>query len=290
MARRGFFAQLFDWLSRHPIAQVSTHIDRVRQNGRRLVAADAYRLLVATRRNAEQNADHYDFAMFVPDRELSVHASLHLADLSSRQTLFQALDRINGDDPGPLAPSTRPDPAAACRSAGLHDRRIHDPSAGRLVPSDHGVTLQFREFLVLAALAQAPAKPPHRCDVRRVTNAVDGGEARKVQPIQRLILQLLITQPPQVMDHQQLQQQQAINRPPITVGRGLVYRKVLAKQYSRRDLGHRRQRIAESSQLAQRLQGIQDDELNGDGRYTAAPSQQICRKDVFTAFDLALSN
>lgn len=97
-ARRGFSAQLFDLLNCHLIAQVGTHIDRFRWNGLRLVAADATRLLVSTRSNAELTADHYAFAMFLPGSELTLHASLHPADGSERQMLFEALDQINSDD------------------------------------------------------------------------------------------------------------------------------------------------------------------------------------------------
>jgi hypothetical protein len=41
------------------------------------------------------SADHYAFALFLPGAELTLHASLHPADGSERQMLFEALDELD---------------------------------------------------------------------------------------------------------------------------------------------------------------------------------------------------
>lgn len=94
-ARRGFSARLFHLASQHLLELASTHIDIARWNGLRVVAADASRLRVSTRSNAELTPDHYAFALFLPGAELTLHASLHPADASERQMLFEALDELD---------------------------------------------------------------------------------------------------------------------------------------------------------------------------------------------------
>jgi hypothetical protein len=91
-ARRGLSADLFELARAHLIALAQPHIDSMRWNGLRLVAADGSRLRVGTRRGHELRADHYAFALFLPGAELTLHAVLHPADGAERQMLFEALD------------------------------------------------------------------------------------------------------------------------------------------------------------------------------------------------------
>jgi hypothetical protein len=92
--RRGFSAQLFDRLNDTLMELARPFIDRHRWQGLRVVAADGSRLQVSTRRGADLQADHYAFALYLPGSELTLHASLHAADGSERQMLFEALDVI----------------------------------------------------------------------------------------------------------------------------------------------------------------------------------------------------
>ena len=96
-ARKGFSATLFRFANQHLLTLARPQIDAARWNGLRVVAADASRLRVSTRANARLSADHYAFALFLPGAELTLHASLHPADGSERQMLFEALDEL---DPG----------------------------------------------------------------------------------------------------------------------------------------------------------------------------------------------
>ncbi len=73
-------------------------IDAQRWHGLRVVAADGSRLSVSTRRGADLLPDHYAFALFLPGAELTLHASLHAADGSERQMLFEALDATQTQD------------------------------------------------------------------------------------------------------------------------------------------------------------------------------------------------
>jgi Transposase DDE domain len=91
-ARRGLSAELFELARTHLISLAQPHIDSMRWNGLRLVAADGSRLRVGTRRGHELRADHYAFALFLPGPELTLHAALHPADGAERQMLFEALD------------------------------------------------------------------------------------------------------------------------------------------------------------------------------------------------------
>ena len=94
-ARQGFSARLFHLASRRLLELASPLIDAARWNGLRVVAADASRLRVSRRSNASLPADHYAFALFLPGTELTLHASLHPADGSERQMLFEALDELD---------------------------------------------------------------------------------------------------------------------------------------------------------------------------------------------------
>ncbi|MBT0964253.1 IS4 family transposase [Denitromonas sp. IR12] len=96
-ARRGFSARLFHLASQHLLELASAHIDATRWNGFRVVAADASRLRVSTRSNAQLSPDHYAFALFLPGTDLTLHASLHPADGSERQMLFEALGQLDAE-------------------------------------------------------------------------------------------------------------------------------------------------------------------------------------------------
>lgn len=91
-ARRGLSAELFERARARLIELAQPHIDSMRWNGLRPVAADGTRLRVATRQGHELRADHYAFALFLPGPELTLHAALHPADGAERQMLFEALD------------------------------------------------------------------------------------------------------------------------------------------------------------------------------------------------------
>jgi hypothetical protein len=94
-ARQGFSARLFELTSAHLLHLARPHIEAARWNGRRVVAADASRLRVSTRKTAALTPDHYAFALFLPGTELTLHASRHPADGSERQMLFEALDALD---------------------------------------------------------------------------------------------------------------------------------------------------------------------------------------------------
>lgn len=96
-ARKGFSADLFRLANRHLLTLAQPWMDAARWNGLRVVAADASRLRVSTRAKASLSADHYAFALFLPGAELTLHASLHPADGSERQMLFEALDELDAD-------------------------------------------------------------------------------------------------------------------------------------------------------------------------------------------------
>jgi hypothetical protein len=96
--RGGFSATVFDALNAHLLALAGPLIDAQRWHGRRVVAADGSRLSVSTRRGADLLPDHYAFALFLPGVELTLHASLHAADGSERQMLFEALEATQAND------------------------------------------------------------------------------------------------------------------------------------------------------------------------------------------------
>ena len=94
-ARRGFSAQAFDALRAQLLEQLAPRLDAQRWQGLRVVAADASRLRVSTRAGAALGADHWAFALFLPGAEQTLHASLHPADASERQMLFEALGELD---------------------------------------------------------------------------------------------------------------------------------------------------------------------------------------------------
>lgn len=93
-ARRGFSWTLFAQANEHLLTLARPLIDAHRWNGLRVLAGDGSRLQVSTRVGADLQADHYAFALYLPGAELTLHASLHAADGSERQMLFEALDVV----------------------------------------------------------------------------------------------------------------------------------------------------------------------------------------------------
>ncbi len=93
-ARRGFSWTLFTQANDHLLALARPLIDAYRWHGLRVLAGDGSRLQVSTRAGADLQADHYAFALYLPGAELTLHASLHAADGSERQMLFEALDVV----------------------------------------------------------------------------------------------------------------------------------------------------------------------------------------------------
>ena len=73
-----------------------------RWQGLRVVAADASVLMPAVRpcltRRRSANADQRLFCLYLPGAELTLHASVHAADESERQMLFEALSCLAPDD------------------------------------------------------------------------------------------------------------------------------------------------------------------------------------------------
>ena len=96
-ARQGFSARLFSLANTHLLKLAQPRIEAARWCGLRVLAGDASRLQVSTRKGAELTADHYAFALFMPGTELTLHASLHPANGSERRMLFDALGEL---DPG----------------------------------------------------------------------------------------------------------------------------------------------------------------------------------------------
>lgn len=71
--------------------------------GLRVVAADASVLAPAVRhchapRSPAARGDQRLFALYLPGAELTLHASVHGPEVSERQMLFEALDRLGPDD------------------------------------------------------------------------------------------------------------------------------------------------------------------------------------------------
>ena len=93
-ARRGFSWTLFTQANDHLLTLARPLIDAYRWHGLRVLAGDGSRLQVSTRTGADLQADHYAFALYLPGAELTLHASLHAADGSERQMLFEALDVV----------------------------------------------------------------------------------------------------------------------------------------------------------------------------------------------------
>jgi hypothetical protein len=92
--RRGLSANVFEALNARLLDLAGDYVDAWRWHGLRVVAADGSRLTVATRKGAQLRSEHYAFALFLPGAELTLHASLHPADGSERQMLFESLDQL----------------------------------------------------------------------------------------------------------------------------------------------------------------------------------------------------
>jgi hypothetical protein len=92
--RRGLTANVFEALNARLLDLAGDYVDAWRWHGLRVVAADGSLLTVATRKGAQLRSEHYAFALFLPGAELTLHASLHPADGSERQMLFESFDRL----------------------------------------------------------------------------------------------------------------------------------------------------------------------------------------------------
>ena len=93
-ARKGFSWTLFTLANDHLLSLAQPLLEAHRWNGLRVIAGDGSRLQVSTRAGADLQADHYAFALYLPGAELTLHASLHAADGSERQMLFEALEFV----------------------------------------------------------------------------------------------------------------------------------------------------------------------------------------------------
>lgn len=97
-ARRGMDWTVFEHLNATLLDLAAPQIAQHRWHGLRVVAGDGSRLHVTTRKGADLQPDYYAFALFLPGAELTLHASLHAADGSERQMLFEALEHTREDD------------------------------------------------------------------------------------------------------------------------------------------------------------------------------------------------
>ncbi len=93
-ARKGFSWTLLARANDHLLNLARPLIDAHRWHGLRVIAADGSRLGVSTRAGRDLVADHYAFALYLPGAELTLAASLHAADGSERQMLFESLDAV----------------------------------------------------------------------------------------------------------------------------------------------------------------------------------------------------
>jgi hypothetical protein len=93
-ARQGFSATIFTQINEHLLTLAQDYHDAFRWHELRLVAGEASRLQVSTRAVAHLQAEHYAFALYLPGRELTSHASVRPADGCERQMLFEALELL----------------------------------------------------------------------------------------------------------------------------------------------------------------------------------------------------
>jgi hypothetical protein len=94
-ARKGFSAELFRLAGRHLLALAQPQIDAARWNGCAWWRPTPPGCASRPAPTPSCPADHYAFALFLPGAELTLHASLHPADGSERQMLFEALDELD---------------------------------------------------------------------------------------------------------------------------------------------------------------------------------------------------
>lgn len=104
------FAKARDRLDPACLARLNTFVAEradslglvARWQGLRVVAADASVLMPAVRpcltRRRAAGADQRLFSLFLPGAELTLHASVHGAEVSERQMLFEALQCLGPDD------------------------------------------------------------------------------------------------------------------------------------------------------------------------------------------------
>ena len=174
-ARRGFSAALFERANDHLLQLAAPRVEAAHWNGLRVIAADASRLQVSTRQGAELKADHYAFALFLPGSELTLHASLHPADGSERQMLFEVLPSLLPSDLLVLdrgyVGNTM---AAAMAQADLHFCLRVDSSGWRCVA----------DFLRGPLLEQVVTlKPPHARDSSAYELAQTGTTVRLIREV-----------------------------------------------------------------------------------------------------------
>lgn len=101
-ARSHLHMPALNWLNNWVIERAQTAGIVKRWHGLRLVAADASVLMPAIRKchrtRCAASADQRLFSLYLPDSELTLHASVHSADTSERAMLVQALDCLGPDD------------------------------------------------------------------------------------------------------------------------------------------------------------------------------------------------
>jgi len=101
-ARSHLYMPALTWLNDWLIDRAQTAGAIQRWRGLRLVAADASVLMPAIRKchrtRFAASADQRLFALYLPDSELILHASVHSADTSERAMLMQALECLGPDD------------------------------------------------------------------------------------------------------------------------------------------------------------------------------------------------
>lgn len=101
-ARSHLHMPALNWLNDWLIDRAETACIVKHWRGLRLVAADASVLMPAIRKchrtRFAASGDQRLFALYLPDSELTLHASVHSADTSERAMLMQALDCLGPDD------------------------------------------------------------------------------------------------------------------------------------------------------------------------------------------------
>jgi hypothetical protein len=101
-ARSHLHMPALSWLNDWVIDRAQTAGIVLRWRGLRLVAADASVLMPAIRKchrtRFATSGDQRLFALYLPDSELTLHASVHGADTSERAMLMQALECLGPDD------------------------------------------------------------------------------------------------------------------------------------------------------------------------------------------------
>lgn len=101
-ARSHLHMPALSWLNDWVVGRAQTAGIVQRWRGLRLVAADASVLMPAIRKchrtRFAASDDQRLFALYLPDSELTLHASVHGADTSERAMLMHALDCLGPDD------------------------------------------------------------------------------------------------------------------------------------------------------------------------------------------------